>query len=539
MKSLNKYMPVTLAVMFLFCVFPQSGMALEKNAEQKINALENKIKKLEKDHSQVLLEDVDEINERLDDVERKTLMDKINFGAEVRSRFDWFGYKDNDNDATDDYMLPSIRFRLNLRSAVSRNLKFNARLSVMQNWNDEDWDESIFARYRGGSNLMVERAYMDYFFDFAPMALTIGRLPLGDGLPTNFRENTPRKSTYPAVTWDSEGDGIGLSFNLEELVHLPNAAFRLVYITLVDDNDSNSLIYDVDIKKGTGLNADEEASSYYLSPDNGKNYSVYMGQVETELSGALQGTLLIANFLYIPVLVPPSLAQINDIMRSAVETNPQAIVGAVESIMPFLDLDADTLALHDVTFTNEPDTMGTLQSASVYVHSERFLKLPLDWFASFTYQNMSAKGDLAEYSVSMSAIDANLGLMPLPLPVSQGMYSDEGTSESKTATGFYLGGRVHIPISFLNTPKLGFEYNSASQYYFPKNFTPEDPLFKLNTAGTALDVYYIQPIDKNFYIRVGHTIINRNYDSSSFYFGDRAEIDRTVTNTYFLLDMKF
>ncbi|HQP31627.1 MAG TPA: hypothetical protein PLB81_09885, partial [Deltaproteobacteria bacterium] len=46
-----------------------------------------------------LKDSIEDINKRLDEVETKAMMDKMNFGAEVRTRFDWYGYKRDADEA--------------------------------------------------------------------------------------------------------------------------------------------------------------------------------------------------------------------------------------------------------------------------------------------------------------------------------------------------------------------------------------------------------------------------------------------------------
>ena len=114
---------------------------------------------------------------------------------------------------------------------------------MLKNWQDNDFGKisgNSEGRVPSDSTLKVERAYVDYFFKLhekLPMALTFGRLPMADGLPTDLRENTPRKATFPSLAYDLIADGVGLSFMLDKLTGLKNSALRMIYIRYVKDNN--------------------------------------------------------------------------------------------------------------------------------------------------------------------------------------------------------------------------------------------------------------------------------------------------------------
>jgi len=168
-------------------------------------------------------------------------------GAELRTRCDWFNFKEQvDGNKNHDEQVKahfSNRFRLNLKAQISKNMQFNGRLTMYKNWQDNKYKARAGAnsgRDPSDATLRVERAYVDYFFELhekRPMALTFGRLPMANGLPINLRENTPRKAAYPSLAYDITADGIGISFLLKKLTGHKGAAFRLVYLRRNTEND--------------------------------------------------------------------------------------------------------------------------------------------------------------------------------------------------------------------------------------------------------------------------------------------------------------
>ena len=104
-----------------------------------------------------LTEDVKYLSEMVDVVGKKALADKVQIGAELRTRMDWFNYRSHDsfpnpeglsilgykikpqdgkhvNEDINGY--GTVRMRLNLKAQVSDNLVFHSRLTMYKSWND-------------------------------------------------------------------------------------------------------------------------------------------------------------------------------------------------------------------------------------------------------------------------------------------------------------------------------------------------------------------------------------------------------------------
>ncbi len=460
-----------------------------------------------------LQDDIEETMERLDEVEKKTLQDKMSIGAEIRVRSNFFTFKHKSqyDPETSSYVpldideytpnLLNTRFRLNLKANVTKTLNFHGRLSMFTYWSDQvppTVGGVPFARGQGSDEyLLVERAYADYFFtppfpvvEKIPMAFTIGRLPLADGLPTNLRENTPRKSTYPSMAYDLIADGVALSLDLEQYIPLPNPALRFIYINLASKGDFT-----------------------YREPQIPGGNNLLFVQLETGLKGRLEGTTVILNCSYSPSTPPP-------------DNNLVAFM--------FMGVSAEPVVAEDPTFDN-PSSLGTLATATLYAQSDRFLNSWVDWFASAKIQSINTVNRPAKFLVT--ADFAGTGTH-ITLPFYFGLLS-ESNHKNPIAYSFQIGGRVNLPIDSLNEPKLGIEFNWGSKNSIPGTYAAEDPLHKLDVAGAAFDFYYIQPVSRHFSFRLGHTRVYHEYDTSTFYFWTRRNTDQDITNTYLLFDMKF
>lgn len=461
------------------------------------------------DDIDALKTDIDELNKKVDEVETRTLVDKVNVGAELRTRFDWYTYKNSDQDIDEKVNgIPTTRFRLNLRSDVTENLKFTGRLTMYKMWGDKsfhsNYDETYWERTPTDTDIRVERAYVDYFFTIGPvpMALTFGRLPFTDGLPTDLREDTPRKSTYPSLSWDAESDGIGLTVGMERLTTLPGANFKVLYTKWITDNDDE--VY----RHKTLLNPLTGDTLYTYST----SMPVYAAHFETGLPGRLDGSIVMLNYL-----VAPKITLRDD------------------------DIDRELSENLTVTDIDSPKSLGSLRYATAFMESRNVLGSWLDCFAGYSLLKSTSEG-LA--TITYATAIPNPAYPPatgVPMiyyqgSASRGLLCDDG-AEDQSAYAYHVGFRLNLPFMPLNNPKIGVEFNHGSKYWYGLTGASEDPLHKLNERGDVWDFYYIQPIDRHFMARLGYTMINRDYAVSPF--GEPVKDDVDITDLYFLLDVRF
>jgi len=492
--------------------------------------------------------EMEEFTDILDEVEKKSIMDKIELRAELRTRFDWYDFTGHDNilytsDIIGDeqhervHALPTNRLRLNLHTGLGSWLRFHSRLSMTHIWADDDYpvypESNLINESRIPSDitLKVERAYADLFFEPVenlPMALTFGRLPATDGFPTNLREDSARKSTYPSMAYDIEADGLGLSIDLSHFTGLKNSAYRLVYIRRCEDHESFSFGKKLTDKKGI-YRSDDLAST---------NLEIYISQFETQLPGIFHNTLFLLHIIYIPKTPPQDMRFSDD-------------------AYPFYYDSSGFL------FVDKPDSIGTGWKATCYLESNNFLNLHIDAFLGAAYIKTKAEGAL-KFMINPSAIglsgppiqardayktyeplfklmpDLEPALRPLqaaPPPI--GLVCNDDHSDHE-AYAFHLGGRYQIPLFKKNNPKIGVEYNYGSQYWLGFSEASEDPLHKLSNRGTTWDFYYIQPVNTYLNFRLGYTDMHKDYDHGvSFYFGAPNAVDHHIKNVYFLMDARF
>jgi hypothetical protein len=435
-----------------------------------------------------LREDVKVLSEVMETVERKSLTDKIHFGMELRTRGDWFDFKEkipvrnifgkrlyNSHHEEEVHGLFTNRFRLNMKADISPNLKFTGRLVMYKYWNKESEVDDFLSLGMGASRtptdneLKVERAYIDYFFsphEKLPMALTFGRLPTTDGMPTQFRDDTERKSVYPAMLFDKETDGVALSLRLDKLTGLKDSALSFMYARAVEDN----------------------SEVYRPDPVQKDHFEYYMAQFETMLPGRFfEDILLVLSYNYLPDAPGPNMEEVTNGLLKLQDWN----------------------------------TGGTTNKFVIYLQAEKFLGTNFDWFAGASYIDFEDGSSGATYSPDpFGLIKVNLNL------------------PDRTGNSWYLGGRYQLPWQALKNPKIGVEYSYASEYHFGAQAASEDPLHKLSNQGPTWDFYYIQPITKYLKARLGFTIVKQDYvfDVPML---PPEDVSRKIKNYYFLLDVRY
>lgn len=461
--------------------------------------------------------DIAEIYDTLDEVETAALLDRINLGAEVRIRADNYRVK-NYTPLYFDYFNPfsptfgdwvfgtpivderndsnwSSRFRINMDADVSRSIKFAARLALQKNWADSvgsfSHDNNRAHVASGDTTLKVDRFYVDWTPKFVlPIGVSFGRLPTSDGPPLEFKENRKRQSIYPALIFDGEPDGIVTTLGLEKIIGLRGAGIRYFYAMAVQyDNDQKSMNY-----------MDSVVDDFY------KDNRVQAIFFETELPG-LRDSLLVLS--YVPA---------KDILMANPATGAMANVG-------------------DITL------MGAhLQMVDLF-------GLGLDIFGSYGENRNEPNGNtLLMGQIDTTAFggpgiaDFNMGLMGSTFGAAA---ANMASTDVTTGWAWYAGLRYEIPVRLLNRPKIGFEYNRGNKYWF--SFTPGSSEIdnRLATRGEAYDAYYIQPFNKNLFLRIGGTKIVYEAMGSGMPIGEPMEYDNMQAerpefyNYYAILESRF
>ena len=453
--------------------------------EKRIDRLEKKLQPSTDNLLEDLALDLEELSETMESVERKTLMDRLAWGAEFRNRVNWFHYKDqsqNENLHTDE--LYQIRLRLNFYADLTENLKFSGRLTGYWNWGDSTgqsessrWGPYNKASIPTDTTVRVERAYMDYFFDSLPFCLTIGRQPSAGGPPGELRENRVRKSTWPMLFIDQEQDVAVGTLNTSAFFPLEQSNLRVYYFKY-HALDGTTLDY-----KQSGIQNAVSAFGF---------------QFET-LVPKMGDTLLVGGF---------GMIQDYTLSRDPATFDISSSLGAPRgTYLP----------------TVYPEDLGGVHQYHLLLFSKDILNEGLDLFVEWVRRDYRPNGQTVQYAVP---------------GISFGLMSDDG-KEKRTGQAVHAGFRYTAPIPLIKNPKFGFEYVHGTRYWKAFSDGHDDPLDLMGIRGHTYDFYYIQPINEYLFFRLGATHIQHNYTSGNSIYGTPRPVDEKVRNFYGLLEMRF
>lgn len=494
MKKKLKYL-VMAAVLYI-ALFPmayadaEEKIAVDKtyleNLERRVAALENKqAASPGQDASGYLSQDVFDLMETMEVVEKKTLMDRLAWGAEFRNRVNWFNYQDKtagDDLHTDE--LYQVRLRLNFFADLTDNLKFSGRLTGYWNWGDSmgqadsmGWGPYNKAAVPSDTTARIERAYIDYFLESIPFCLTVGRQPSAGGPPGELRENRVRKSTWPMLFIDQEQDVAVGTINTSTFLPLEQSNLRIYYFKY-HALDSASLDY-----KHSGIQSSVNAYGF---------------QFET-LVPQMGDTLLAGGF---------GVIKDYTLSRDPSSFDISSSLGAPKgTYLP----------------TVYPRNVGDVMNYHVLLFSQNLHNSGLDLFTEWVRHDYRPNGRTVQYAVPGIA----LGLM-----------SDDGVTK-RSGQAVHAGFRYTVQFKPMNDPKFGFEYVHGDRYWKAFSDGHDDPLDLMGVRGNTYDVYYIQPLNQYLFCRFGATFINHDFSSGNSIYGEPKPVDEKVRNFYGLLEMRF
>jgi hypothetical protein len=438
------------------------------STEERITALENEIKALKGTQ-----ETVNEIDERLESVETRTIVDRISIGLGMRVEMNNMSttYANGTSPVNEDPIFRT-RLNLNMKSDIADNLKFTGRLSSYKNWGDSNTDQMAMASMDAkqgrtpdnSSALYVERAYLDWALNNGsdyPMFLTIGRQPSSDGPSYQIKEGTTRKGTYDALAFDGAADGIVFTSNLDKL--LPGTtSLRFAYGT----------------------------------PNNGSTYNSAT-MTDTKVSGVFLDKTC-------SLLSNDHLIQLYTVAAKDLMGNPA--LGTTDKNIGDLDISGAMFEVQNVA--------------------------GFDFFVHYAHSNAKPNGN----TVDMDGTISGMGMDTL------GLLSSSSTTTEASGNAIWLGTQYSIA-----DWSVGAEYNKGSENWFSFTFSPNDPINKLATRGTATELYVSKKINKYANVRVGHVAIDYDYTGSGSWLGAPMAITNALgtgavkeqTNTYVTFNVLF
>lgn len=445
-----------------------------------------------------------DLEDRLDDIEFQSGLDKIKFGLDFSTGGGESWYKISER-YTSAGGVPTLNpeqkysahnkwgmeLHLNMNAPINSYTKFYGRLSMAKNYGmmdttnvtePQDTDAGRDLR-SSGQSLYVTRAYVDLFFT-PEIVATLGRQPGTDGPGSNLRNNALRQATYPALLVNALGDAAVLSYKprfLRQLQFAVRGAYGKIYQV-----DEQGVVRDW-IGKSEKADTDLYYASFEIQP--------YLGSLGK-------------NSLFIV------------------------------SYMRLHDLALDLSSLQNGIGVQN---LGTIDTANVHFESYQAFGLPLNYFVSGSYMKGSGAREVS-FTAQVPVADVNGGtgaISTISREVNLGKLFNE-----ETAFAVHAGLRYDFHRYF----KLGGEYFYGSQYWFAfSRMSFNDPLNIRNTRGQAFDVYVITQLDRNQFFRLSYTHIQNKWNNRGVPLGgaygkdDKTQggYESTADNVMLIYNVKF
>ncbi len=438
-----------------------------------------------------------ETEDLLDEVETRSLLQKLKWSGDYRTIVTHGKYSGPSPDGARDPVTGAPvavdltndeqwlhRLRLNLEAQPYKDLRFTGRLTMFKRYGTNTAtlfaQDSSETRIPRDNTLRLERAWIDWFIS-EHVALSMGRISYSNGSPGELKENQSESdASWGLHMVDGEYETVNLTFTPTE-----NLLARAFYISWAfpQENDINS---------------------FFLPLNNGvKNLRIIGGNVDfrpKENALVQLGAYAVPKFRPFTVPIP----------------NPNPPPNPANAPVPF-----DGSLIFP---SKKSPTLGTYANLSALVLMKDIAGSGLDLFASaaigflkpepgaaISYNLPSPAGGLAEFPLLGLASaekcwdeDPMVGLVP------------KGECDVTTSYFGYVGARYTLPMKSKRAPKLGFEYNFASQYWISFNTPTTDLTNKLANRGNSFEGYVIFPFNDKLFARLHTLVIQTDYSGGFF-----------------------
>ncbi|MFO7735353.1 MAG: DUF3373 family protein [bacterium] len=485
-----KYSKITVLFILLFC----SLLSAEENSpkkelkelQQRIDQLSEKLAKFEMEEKvpknsdkksreddqieelQILLY---ELESRLDEVERDSFMDKLDFGLDFRTTINNYFYKDDSGAfkgktaeeiressglVSENGSSPGIvnlRMRLKMNAELFEKMRFTGWLTSYKLFNgtiDGQFGNvhGVSAGYYPDAKIYLERFYIDYF-PLEWLSFTLGRCPSTDGYPYNIKSNNVRLGTYNEVAFNMPFDSLFINFLLDS-AGIPDAYLRLLITT------------------GSFLDYKEQPN---LITSDFTDQSWYFGLLyEMRFPGTKNGKISF-NTMYSPALTIPMQTYENKDQLLLDGSIGQFFIGNL--MTGFENIGGSNLSLYGAYTMNivvPPDRTKSDDGIVFAVDEDTGAKIPL------------------------------LALF--------------GRVDGKPQIGhmFYAGAQYSLPITLAGqSVKTGADYNYGTKKFY-NQYVPDTTGFsRFLTRGHFFEGYLIIPFHFRSHLKIGYIFKQSNY----------------------------
>ncbi len=491
-------------------------------------------------------EDIEELNDRLDELELKTAKNKLSFFGDFRVRYDYqkwhvnpyqqlMGFDFNNVDPQSGMPAPvfmpveayeadnseswSARLRLKMDYKAGKSVHFTGRLNMHRQFGGSHvplfngFPNTVLSSFNSTAVptddlVHVERAAVTWDPQNTPFFFTLGRQAATGGPPKEFRENKVRQGTPGALMIDAQIDGLMAGFHLGAIGLPEEGIVRLCYGTGFEAGF------------GSGGLTNQTFVNMYFPDANNPGQVVAMPMPVSELEDSK--VMGFCAETPIPALGGDNLLSFGGFRMLAMTDIPYGMTRGFPNV-----LSTQPQAVTATTNLGDMDLFGACWQHTVEIGEAGY---ELTYFGSFA----TNKSHPDEGTFSLYGFGPMLG----------------NSSEDLTGKAYYVGVQGDVPPT---GGKLGFEFNRGDENWFAYLSGADDVNSKLSTRGSVFEAYYIQPIQKGFDFRVGMQSYQYDYAFSGWHISpgpiENFELNNeifspypfpdTITNVYAVMDLTF
>ncbi len=485
----------------LLLILPLSIFASSVELQQKVELLEKEVQNL-KQEIKYHQADLDERMPIIEEVEKKSILDKINFSPELTLRFDKLDYKTgkisgentkiynhpnaslNTLQRRDEYskdfdIAASIRFRLNMNAQIGDDIYFHGRL-VYMNSTQANQRLCILSRdiksVSSSSAFDVDRAYINYTpnksSDFA-FTFSFGLLPTTAGTPMQYAQNRKRNSMFPALVFNMNSYGL------------------IATQKLTSDTFVRAIL----------------AKSYTMRP----NFYPYQCNRENIDNATITGIYSDTKFNFLGnSLLSFGVNMLHDFKAH-----------------PYLGPDVGSDDAHN---------LGDILTFGLGLDIQKLANTNTTLFLHTALSNPHGNGAVDDYQIVANASQTLADGLTASgkTGFSEASYA-KGEMLSSNGYSLYLGTKYN----YSKDINFGLEYNYGSKYWFSATQGAEDMYNKLAIRGHVGEAYISWQFHKYLYSKIGYLHTIEDYTGSGWHFGEPAKKDATQSVAYLTIDAKF
>lgn len=472
------------------------------DVKEEVEFLKQRVQKLEEQAKNDAF-DMSEIMPIVEAVERKSILDKINFSPELELRYDKMDYKVGDITGEDtmtyengastgvyrrkeyskDFDIATlVRFKLNMSSKLDDNVKFNGRMIFAQSSQSNQrlciLSHDIKSN-SASSAFDVYQAYFDYTSSTnsgTPFTFSFGVLPTTGGTPMQFAQNTQRKSMFPALVFNMNTYGV------------------IGTQKISDDTYARAII----------------ARAYTLRT----TFYPYQCNRENIDNSDIMGVYFDTKFDFLgDSLLSFGVNMLHDLKAH-----------------PYLGSDVDSTNSH---------ILGNMFTYGFGLDIKKVSGSNLTIFAHAALSVPQGNGQKDDYQIVANP-DVNQTLSDGLTASGETGFSvaDYASGEMLKENGhsIYIGARYDMSSSL----NFGLEYNHGSKYWFSATQGAEDTYNKLATRGSVGEVYSNWNFHNNkMSAKIGYMYTEEQYTGSGWHFGEPADKDGIQRIAYLIISAKY